>query len=77
MRTAAVASKKDVRDLLDVLEVEMGVRQRVGDFVAEFVKSFGLPLTVSSMTRDGRFEPRASHAEQKSNSRNRVSVFGE
>ena len=29
--------EKDVRDLLDVLEVEMGVRQRFGVFVADFV----------------------------------------
>src|ERR1700758_2902767 len=35
--------EKDVRDLLDVLEVEMGVRQRVGDFAADFVSLLPCP----------------------------------
>ena len=35
--------EKDVRDLLDVLEIEMGVRQRVGDFAADFVSLLPCP----------------------------------
>lgn len=33
-------------------------------FCRGFCESFGLPLTVSSMMRDGRFERRTSHAER-------------